>query len=161
MSLITPSIGLIIWQCLIFLALLFFLKKYVWKHIINIIEQREHKIRTSLEMVKDVEKKIIDLKIYQQNIIKNTNLERDAILQQAYNKKHEIEKENKKNLDIERAKMMKQIQLDIYNEKINAIKYLKEYISNLSISITEKILKQELNNKKKHQTVINQVLNEL
>lgn len=62
MSLVTPSIGLIIWQLLIFVSLFFFLKKYAWKHIIDIIETREKKITSSLEMVKDVEKKIINLK---------------------------------------------------------------------------------------------------
>lgn len=159
MSLITPSIGLIIWQFLIFITLFFFLKKYAWKAIIDIIEKREKKIKSSLEMVKEVEKKIIDLKIYKDNIIKTAEKERETILKKANHEKNEIEKETKKNIYIERENMIKQIKIDIDNEKMHAIQYLKNYISDISISITEKILKKELINKEKHQKFINRLLN--
>lgn len=161
MSLVTPSIGLIIWQLLIFISLFFFLKKYAWQHIINIIENREKKIASSLEMVKDVEKKIIDLKVYKDKIIEEAKIEKDIILKKANYEKNEIEKETKKSIDIERENMIRQIKIDIYNEKMYAIKYLRKYISDISISISEKILKKELSNKEKHQKFINRLLDEL
>lgn len=161
MSLITPSIGLIIWQFLIFVALFFFLKKYAWKHIIDIIEKREKKISSSLKMVREVEKKITDLKIYKNNIIEEAKIKRDEILKKANYEKNEIEKETKKNISIERANMIKQIKIDIENEKMHAIKYLRNYISDISINIAEKILKKEFSNKEKHQKFINRLLDEL
>ena len=35
------SLGLFFWQTLLFLVLVFFLRKYAWKPILNAVEERE------------------------------------------------------------------------------------------------------------------------
>jgi len=53
MELVTPSIGLIIWQVIIFGLLLFVLGRFAWGPILKIIEKREKDIKISLENNKD------------------------------------------------------------------------------------------------------------
>ncbi|HIP31867.1 MAG TPA: F0F1 ATP synthase subunit B, partial [Crocinitomicaceae bacterium] len=44
------SVGLFFWQTVLFLALLFLLRKYAWKPILNAVNEREEKIADSLEL---------------------------------------------------------------------------------------------------------------
>ena len=44
------SIGLFLWQAVLFLALLFLLKKFAWKPILNAVNEREEKISESLDL---------------------------------------------------------------------------------------------------------------
>ena len=41
MKLLTPEFGLIIWTLLAFLIVLFILKKFAWKPILNSLKERE------------------------------------------------------------------------------------------------------------------------
>ena len=43
------SIGLFFWQTVLFLALLFLLRKYAWKPILNAVNEREEGIRNALD----------------------------------------------------------------------------------------------------------------
>ena len=42
------SVGLFFWQTLLFLVLLFLLKKYAWKPILNAVNEREKSIEDAL-----------------------------------------------------------------------------------------------------------------
>ncbi len=43
------SIGLFFWQTLIFIALIFLLRKFAWKPILDAINEREDGIKNALE----------------------------------------------------------------------------------------------------------------
>ena len=45
------SIGLFFWQTLLFVILVFFLRKYAWKPILNAVEEREEGIKNSLDSI--------------------------------------------------------------------------------------------------------------
>ena len=55
MELLTPGIGLIFWQGIIFLLLLFVLTKYAWKPITDSLKEREKFIGDSLDSAKKAE----------------------------------------------------------------------------------------------------------
>ena len=48
MELITPEFGLIFWTGISFLILLFILKKFAWKPILNSVNTREQSIKDAL-----------------------------------------------------------------------------------------------------------------
>ena len=48
MDLVTPEIGLIFWTTLSFLVLLFLLRKFAWKPILNSVNTREQSIKDAL-----------------------------------------------------------------------------------------------------------------
>ena len=49
MDLITPGIGLIFWTFVIFITLLFVLRKFAWNPINNAVKNREDSIRSALK----------------------------------------------------------------------------------------------------------------
>ena len=63
MELLTPGIGLIFWQGIIFLLLLFVLTKYAWKPITDSLKEREKFIEDSLDSAKKAEEELVNLSL--------------------------------------------------------------------------------------------------
>ncbi|MFN5912299.1 MAG: F0F1 ATP synthase subunit B, partial [Bacteroidota bacterium] len=77
------SVGLFFWQSLIFLALLFLLRKYAWKPILNAVNEREQKIADSLELAEKTKSEMKALHAQNENLLKEARAERDAIVKDA------------------------------------------------------------------------------
>ena len=78
-DLFAPDPGLFIWSIIIFLLVLFILKRYAWTPLLNFIDQREKeisdsdKIEDSVEISEKIKK---SLKILERDLLKLvTNLE--------------------------------------------------------------------------------------
>ena len=48
MELVTPAFGLVFWMLITFLIVLFLLKKFAWKPILDMIKEREESIENAL-----------------------------------------------------------------------------------------------------------------
>jgi len=55
------SIGLFLWQAVLFLALLFLLKKFAWKPILNAVNEREEKISESLDLAEKTKVEMLEI----------------------------------------------------------------------------------------------------
>ena len=92
MELLTPGVGLIFWQAVVFLALFAVLLKFAWKPILKSLDDREDFIAQSLSEAEALQKKMNELKDEQHTLIEQTNRARDAILKKAQTVAQEIEK---------------------------------------------------------------------
>ena len=52
------SLGLFVWQTVLFLALLFLLRKYAWKPILTAVEEREEGIKSALDAADNAKKEM-------------------------------------------------------------------------------------------------------
>ena len=55
------SIGLFVWQTLLFVILVFFLRKYAWKPILNAVEEREEGIKNALDSAEKAKEEMENL----------------------------------------------------------------------------------------------------
>jgi len=55
------SIGLFFWQTLIFIALIFLLRKFAWKPILDAINEREDGIKNALESAEKARQEMASL----------------------------------------------------------------------------------------------------
>lgn len=155
------SFGLFIWQTLLFIALIFLLKKYAWGPILNAVNEREDSIKNALAGAELAKQEMQDLKSDNEKILKEARAERDAMLKDAREMKENIVAEAK-----EEAKAQAQIEMDkakkaIQNEKTKAITDMKNQMGELSISIAEKIVKNELSNKDKQLQLVDELLKDV
>ena len=159
MNLVTPDFGLIFWQTLTFVVVLFVLKKFAWQKILDTIKSREESIKEALESAKKARLAIDQLKSNNEILIKEANLERDRILKDAMSIKKSIidnariEAEKVKDKTISDSKMI------INREKDSAVSFLKNYTVNFSLQIAEKLLKRELKSDKSQKDLINSLIN--
>ena len=143
------SIGLFVWQTVLFLALLFLLRKYAWKPILGAVEEREEGIKNALEAADKAKKDMEALNADNERILREAKAERDSILKEAREIKETIITEAKTQASEEADKVLASAREQINNEKLAAITELKNQVADLSIDIAEKVLKSELKDAEK------------
>ena len=154
------SIGLFVWQTVLFLALLFLLRKYAWKPILSAVEEREEGIKNALEAADNAKKEMEALNADNERILREAKAERDSILKEAREIKETIITEAKTQATEEADKVLASAREQINNEKLAAITELKNQVADLSIDIAEKVLKSELKDADKQKEFVNNALKE-
>ena len=154
------SIGLFVWQTVLFLALLFLLRKYAWKPILGAVEEREEGIKNALEAADNAKKDMETLKADNERILREAKAERDSILKEAREIKETIITEAKTQASEEADRLLASAREQINNEKLAAITELKNQVADLSIDIAEKVLKSELKDADKQKELVNNALKE-
>lgn len=144
MGLVMPNPGTIIWMIIIFGIVLFILKKFAWKPILNALKEREESIATALNSAEEAKKEVAGLKADNEKIIDEARREKDAILKEAKELKEKIIAEAKEKAGQETQKSVDQARQQIEAEKTAAISDIKKQVAELSVMIAEKVIKKEL-----------------
>ena len=154
------SLSLFVWQTVLFLALLFLLRKYAWKPILTAVEEREEGIKSALDAADNAKKEMEALNADNEKILREAKAQRDSILKEARELKDGIIAEAKTQASEEADKVMASAREQINNEKMAAITELKNQVASLSVDIAEKILKSELKDDNKQKEMVNSALEE-
>ena len=154
------SFGLFFWQTLLFILLLFLLKKYAWKPILDALNSREEGIKNALDEADKARQEMVELKSSNEQIVKEARAERDAMLKEARSMKENMITEAKDEAKNQANKIIEQAKATIENEKLAAITELRNQVAELSIGIAEKIIKDELSEKDKQVVLIEKMLQE-
>ena len=152
------SIGLFFWQSIIFIGLLFLLKKYAWGPILNSVNERENSIKDALKAAKDARSEMENLQSDNQRILKEARAEKEALLKEARSIRSEIISTAKEEAKDEAQKILIQAQQAIQNEKRIAINELKDQVGSIALEIAEKVLRKELDSKDKQMDLVNEIL---
>jgi len=88
--------GLLVWQVLIFIGLIFLLKKFAWKPILDAVNDREEGIKNALLSADNARKEMQNLQLDNQRILQEARLERDSLLKDAREMKEKIVSDAKK-----------------------------------------------------------------
>ena len=155
------SFGLFIWQVLIFVGLIFLLKKFAWKPILDAVNDREEGIKNALESAENARKEMQNLQADNQRILQEARLERDNMLKDAREMKEKMVADAKNEAQAQGLKMIEQAKAAIESEKNAAMAELKLQVSTLSLSIAEKILKDELSNKEAQTKLVEKMLGDV
>ena len=153
--------GLFFWQILIFVGLIYLLRKFAWKPILDAVNEREDGIKSALLSAENARKEMANLQADNQRILQEARLERDAMLKDAREIKEKMIADAKSEAQIQGTKMIEQAKAAIDAEKNAAIADLKSHVANLSIAIAEKLLKEELSNKDAQTKLVVQLLDDV
>ncbi|MCP4484058.1 MAG: F0F1 ATP synthase subunit B [Flavobacteriaceae bacterium] len=154
------SFGLFFWQMLLFLLLLFLLKKFAWKPILNALNDREEGIKNALESAENAKLEMQNLQADNQKLLQEARVEREAMIKEARDIKEKMISDAKEEAKSEADKMITNAQAAIESEKKSAIADIKNQVANLSIDIAEKVVKNELSNKDKQLQLVEDMLND-
>ena len=154
------SLGLFFWQTLLFVGLLFLLKKYAWGPILSAVNKREEGIKSALSAAKKAKKEMENLQADNQKLLKEARAEREAMLKEARELKEKMIDDAKGEAKQEAAKLITMAQAAIETEKKAAISDLKSQVADLSISIAEKVLGEELSSNEKHEKLVESMLDD-
>ena len=155
------SFGLFFWQIILFVALLLLLRKFAWKPILNALNDREDGIKNALAEADKARQEMLNINADNERILNEARAERDTMLKEARDMKTNLIEEAKDEAKAQANKLVEQAKTTIENEKLAAIKDIKNQVANLSIDIAEKVVKEELSNKDKQLKLVDQLLGEI
>ena len=152
------SVGLFFWQTVLFLALLFLLRKYAWKPILESVNKREASIDQALKAADEARAQMDKLKSDNEQLLQQARVERDSILKEAKEIKDATINDAKKKAVEEAQKIIDGAKESIEKEKVQALNELKDQVATFSVEIAEKILRKEFEDPKQQASLIDQEL---
>lgn len=161
MELLTPGVGLIFWQAVVFLILFFLLAKMAWKPILSSLKEREASIQGSLDSAERAKEEMAALKADNEKLLREAREERDKILRDARdaaNRLHDqAQTDAKKNAD----KIIEDAKAVIQTEKQAALRDVKEQVAMFSLEVAEKLMKKNLAEDKSQKELADRFVKEL
>ena len=155
------SFGLFIWQVVIFVGLIFLLKKFAWKPILDAVNEREEGIKNALESAEKAKKDMENLKSDNEKLLADARAERDALMKEAREIKEKMISDAKADAQAQGEKMINQAKAAIESEKNAAMADLKNQVASLSLEIAEKVVRQELSSDDKQKALAAQLAGEI
>ena len=160
MDLVTPGIGMIFWSTLFFLVLLFVLGKFAWPAILTAVKARNESIRNALDAADRAKAEMAKLQADNEKILAEAKAERDALLRDAKQVKDKLIADAKEKAAEEAKKLVQNAKDAIQTEKAAAINDMKEQMATLSVDIAEKILREQLKDRKAQKELVDKLINE-
>jgi len=149
MGLVTPDFGLLFWMLISFSILLIILRKFAWKPILKMLQDREDEISKSLNSAQQAKEQMEKLNAENEKILKEARAEREAMLREAKATKDKIVAQAQEAAKAEADKIIAAARAEIAAEKDAAMSELSDKVAELSVQIAEKILRRELDSSDK------------
>jgi F-type H+-transporting ATPase subunit b len=80
---LTPELGLIFWQIIVFGVLFFLLSKFAWKPIIASLKERDQSIDDALQMAAKTRQEMAELQSGNEKLVAEAKAIRDGIIKDA------------------------------------------------------------------------------
>ncbi|MEY2828918.1 MAG: synthase subunit [Bacteroidota bacterium] len=161
MELLKPELGLIFWTSILFILLLFILKKFAWAPILDMLKEREEGIATALQSAEKAKAEMAQLTADNQRILNEAKEEKSKILKEARDTYDKIVGEASEKAKAEAARLLAEAKRDIDNQKNAAMIEIKNQIGNLATEVAEKMIRKELKKDGEQMSYMNQLVNEI
>ena len=155
------SPGLFVMQAIILLILIFLMRKFAWKPILDSLNDREEGIQSALDAAENAKKDLQNLQADNERILNEARAERDTMLKEARELKTSMIAIAKEEAEAEAEKVVKQAQETILAEKKAAVADLKNQVAGISVDIAEKVVKSELADKNKQLELVSSLLKDV
>ena len=158
--LINPGLGTFFWFLVSFGVLVFILGKWGWPMLLKALKKREQAIADSLNAAEKAREEMAQLVAHNEDLLKDAKLQRDELLRNARLTSEKIVEDARAKATEEADRIVESARESINYEKMRAMYDLKNQIATLSIDIAEKLMKAELSDKEKANSLIQRELEE-
>jgi len=154
MDLLTPDLGLLFWQVVVFLGLFFILRAFAWKPITESLSERENNIQSALDLAEKTRLEMTALKADNEKLLAQARVERDAILRGAKEASDKMIADSRDKASAEGQRILEQARESMNNERQALIAQMKKEVVTLSLDIAEKVLRKELADKSSQEKLV-------
>ncbi|HEV8243134.1 MAG TPA: F0F1 ATP synthase subunit B [Nitrospirales bacterium] len=136
--------SLIFWEIVSFAVLLFILAKYAFPPILQILDERERKIRESIESAErrsaEAERRMAEYEAK----MKASQKEAEEMVAQAKVRAQQMKEENERQLQADAERIKTAAAREIEQERRKAIEDVRRYASDLALQVAGKVLERSL-----------------
>lgn len=158
MTLITPDFGIIFWQTITFLVVLFVLSKYAWKPILAIVQAREDAVAHAIDKITEAKALMKQVKDDQSKLIEEAHLERERIVGDALAAQRIIIDQAHLEALAVRERLLTEARVEITREEARALEAVRAHLGSLVVQIAEKLLVKELSQDSSQQELIERLM---
>ena len=136
--------SLLFWEWVSFGVLLFFLYKYAFPGILNILDARERKIRESIESA-ERSRAEADRRLAEYDAkLKAAQKEAEALIEQAKARVQHLQEENERRLSADAKRIKTAAARDIDQERRKALEDVRGHVADLALRVAEKVVARSL-----------------
>jgi len=134
--------GLMIWTIVVFLVLLFCLKKFAWGPLLRALEARQEKIRKSLEDAEKAQQELERLNRESAEIIRKAHAEAETIVSKSVAEAEKLREEIKQKARAEAETIVRDARSQIETETGKALRQIRSEIADMSVLIASKLIQR-------------------
>lgn len=144
MELLTPNLGTIFWTTATFVLLLLVLKKVAWGPILQMLADREQRIKEALEKADTAQKETEEALAKNQEILDNAKKEAHEFLSKSRKTAETTKEEIVKKAQDEASVMLGKAKKEITLEREKAVEEIRKQTAELSIMVASKLIGKSL-----------------
>ena len=160
MSFLLPDAGLLFWMLVVFGIVFFILARYGFPAIVTMLDERKRLIDESVQSAKEANERLVAINAESDAILKSARDEQARLLREATAMRDELIKEAREKAEKEGEKMLAETRRVIEMEKEEAVRDIRRQVALLSVEVAQKILRRELSDENKQQSMIEALINE-
>ena len=160
MSFLLPDAGLLFWMLIVFGIVFFILARYGFPAIVGMLNERKKFIDESVQSAKEANERLVAINAESEAILKSARDEQARLLREATAMRDELIKEAREKAQKEGEKMLAETRRVIEMEKEDAVRDIRRQVAILSVEVAQKILRRELSDDVRQQSVIESLINE-
>ena len=156
--------SLIFWSLVSFALLFFLLKRFAFPPILEVLEERENKIRSEIGDAEKLRHEAEELKADLGRELKNAHEKANTIIQMAGEESKKIQEKSIQETQTKVRQMQNDAEQEIQITRNKLLNEIRSYTAALTIASTEKVLKKFLNDEDKNRLIeesIEEVLREM
>ena len=161
MGLLQPEAGVLFWMTLAFAVVFIVLARYGFPVIVRAIEERKAYIDRSLEEARAAERKLRELDAEGQAVRAAAERERGRILREAAETRDALLAEARRKADEEGARIVTAAREKAEGEREAILQDARHQVALLSIAITEKMLRERLDDEASQTRLAEKMLDEM
>ena len=161
MGLLQPEAGVLFWMTLAFAVVFIVLARYGFPVIVRAIEERKAYIDRSLEEARAAERKLRELDAEGQAVRAAAERERGRILREAAETRDALLAEARRKADEEGARIVAAAREKAEGQREAILQDARHQVALLSIAITEKMLRERLDDEASQTRLAEKMLDEM
>lgn len=138
----------IVAQAISFLLLLTLLRIFAWKKLLKLLDERRERIASEFKKIEDTQAAVDRMKSGYDKKLADIEAESRAKIQEAIAEGKKVSQEIRESARQEARAILDKAQENIENEVAKAKQELKEKVVELTLSTTEKLLKEKITGEK-------------
>ena len=152
--------GLAIWTAITFFLLLFVLRKFAWKPLLNALQSREERISSSLEQAQNAREEAKRLLEESKKNLQRAEEQARQVIREGRAAAERLKNEIVEKANASSRRMIEQAKGEIQREKETALNELRREVVDLAIQAASKIIGEELD-ERHHRKVVEGFLRDL
>ena len=156
--------SLIFWSLISFAILFFLLKRFAFPPILEVLEERENKIRSEIGDAEKLRQEAEQLKVDLGKELKNAHEKAQTIIQMAGDESKKLQEKSIQETQSKVRQMQNDAEQEIQITRNKLLNEIRSYTATLTMASTEKVLRRSLSDDDKKRLIdesIDEVLREM